>query len=66
MWLCSYDWIKTEPVIVDSIKHLDNQEQAEAITDKFAKVSQDPLRNANIDIPDFVSETIPVFKQKDI
>ena len=35
MWLCSYDWIKTEPVIVDSIKHLDNQEQAEATADKF-------------------------------
>ena len=39
--LCSYDKIKTEPVVVDSIKHLDNQEQAEAIADKFAKVSQE-------------------------
>ena len=39
--LCSYDRIKTEPVIVDSIKHLDHQEQAEAIADKFAKVSQE-------------------------
>ena len=48
--LCSYDRIKTELVIVNSIKHLDNQEQAEAITD----------------IPDFDSETIPVFRQEDV
>ena len=66
--LCSYDKIKTEPVVVDSIKHLDNQEQAEAITDKFAKVSQEyePLQNSEIDIPDFDPEEIPVFKQEDV
>ena len=66
--LCSYDKIKTEPVVVDSIKHLDNQEQAEAIADKFAKVSQEyePLQNSEIDIPDFNPEEIPVFKQEDV
>ena len=66
--MCSYDKIKTEPVVVDSIKHLDNQEQAETIADKLAKVSQEyePLQNSHIDIPDFDSETIPVFKKEDV
>ena len=62
--LCSYDRIKIEPVIFDSIKHLNNQKKAQAITDKFAKVSEEykTLKNANLDIPDFDSDTIQVFK----
>ena len=53
---------KTKPVITDLIKHLDNQEEAKAISDKFVKVSQDyeSLEKAVID---FDSETISVFKQ---
>ena len=54
----------TELFIVESIQILDNKEQAEALEDKFAKVSQEyeSLKNADIDIPDFDSETISVFK----
>ena len=38
--ICSYDQHKSDPVIVESIKHLSAQEKAEAIADKFSKVSQ--------------------------
>ena len=38
------------------------------IADKFAKVSKEyePLKIADIDIPDLDSDTVPVFKQEDI
>ena len=50
--LCSYDQHKSDPVIVESIKHLSNEEQAEAIADKFSRVSQeyDPLLKEDIQI----------------
>ena len=51
--LCSYDQKKSEPVIVESIKHLSDAEQAEKIADKFSKVDQeyDPLLDDDIEIP---------------
>ena len=63
--LCSYDQKKSEPVIVESLTHLSSQEQAEAIADKFSKVSQEyePLKNDDIEIPLFDEETIPRFCQ---
>ena len=33
--LCSHDQKKSEPIIVESLKHLPVQQQAEAIADKF-------------------------------
>ena len=66
--LCSYDQEKLEPVIVDSIKHLSIKEQAEAIADKFSKVSQEyePLQKEDIKIPDFDEMSIPKFNPIDV
>ena len=61
--LCSYDQHKSDPVVVDSIKHLTNEEQAEVIADKFAKVSQEyePLKAEDIKVPFFSKSSIPRF-----
>ena len=61
--LCSFDQHKSDPVIVESIKHLTDKEQAEVIADKFSKVSQeyDPLRTTDILVPEFSESSIPVF-----
>ena len=66
--LCSFDQKKSEPVVVESIKHLTVQEQAEAIADKFSRVSQeyDPLKNEDIEVPEFDEETIPCFLPSDV
>ena len=39
--LCSFDQKKAEPVVVESLKHLSTEDEAEAIADKFSKVSQE-------------------------
>ena len=64
--LCSYDQQKLEPVIVESLKHLSDSEQAEAIADKFSKVSQEyePLKEGDIDIPEFDEKSILQFAPK--
>ena len=43
-------------------------EQAEAIADKFSKVSQEyePLKDGDIDIPEFDEKSIPQFAPKDV
>ena len=66
--LCSYDQQKSEPVIVESIKHLTVQEQAEAIADKFSKVSQEyePLKKEDVIIPVFDEESVPKFSPIDV
>ena len=67
-WLCSYDQKKSEPTIVESIKHLSDKEQAEIIADKFSKVSQEyePLSKDDIDIPEFDKSSIPLFKPEQV
>ena len=61
--LCSYDQKKSEPVVVESIKHLSEQEQAEKIADKFSKVSQEyeALKTEDIKVPHFDPSTVPCF-----
>ena len=61
--ICSYDQHKSDPVIVDSIKHLTDKQQAEVIADKFAKVSQEysPLKTEEIKVPEFPESAIPAF-----
>ena len=61
--LCSYDQQKSDPIIIESIKHLSDQEQAEKIADKFAKVSQeyDPLKTEEIQFPEYDTSQIPSF-----
>ena len=66
--ICSYDQGKSNPIIVESIKHLSDEEQANKIADKFASVSQeyDPLRSDDVNLPKFDAETIPQFKPCDV
>ena len=66
--VCSYDQHKSDPVIVDSIKHLSEKEQAEKIADKFSRVSQeyDPLKTEDIKIPTFQDSDIPSFVPKQV
>ena len=48
---------------MDSIKHLSDEEQAEVIADKFARVSQefDPLQTEDIKFPEFEKASVPKF-----
>ena len=66
--LCSYDQMKTENLVVESIKHLTDQEQAEVIADKFSRVSQEyeALNKDDIKIPHFDEESVPQFTPKDV
>ena len=66
--LCSFDQHKSDPVIVESIKHLTDEQQAEAIADKFSKVSQEfePLKTEDIVVPDFCESTIPTFTPQQV
>ena len=59
----SFDQHKSDPVIVETIKHLSDEQQAEVIADKFSKVSQeyDPLKTEDIQVPNFSEATIPKF-----
>lgn len=48
--------MKTEKVIVNSISHMNDKEQAEAIAEEFAKVRNEgfiPLKKEDIKIPPF-------------
>ena len=66
--MCSYDQQKSEPVVVESIKHLSSKEQAEQIADKFCKVSQEyePLKTSYIEVPNFAKSDIPSFVPKQV
>ena len=66
--ICSYDQHKSDPVIVESIKHLSSAEQAEKIADKFCRVSQlyEPLKTSDIQVPDFDDSDIPSFKPSQV
>ena len=66
--ISSYDQHKSDPVIVDSIKHLSSEEQAEQIADKFSKVSQEyePLKDSDIQVPEFEASDIPFFVPKQV
>ena len=66
--LCSYDQHKSDPIIVESIKHLSDEEQAEVIADKFCRVSQEyePLMKEDIEVPQFDVSTYPSFLPSDV
>ena len=61
--ITSYDKNK-EQVDIDEIRHLEDQEQAEAIADKFTSIPNDydALKSEDISIPHFSSEDIPQFE----
>ena len=59
--LCSYDQHKTEPLQVDEISHLSDQEQAERIADQVTQIPNEfePLQKDDISIPLFLKTTSP-------
>ena len=65
--LTSFDQHKGE-IIVESIKDLTNQEQAEIIAQKFAEISQeyDKLEKDDIDIPIFHESEIPLVTEEQV
>ena len=66
--LTSFDQFKSEDVIVEEIKELSEEEQAEKIADKFAAVSQefDEIVATDVDIPEFSKAEIPVISVQEV
>ena len=66
--LTSFDQMKAEEVVVEAIKDLPNNEQAELIADKFASVSQeyDSLKTEDILVPEFSESEIPVVSVEEV
>ena len=66
--LTSYDQRKSDEVIVESIKDLNANEQAELIADKFSEISQeyDKLKTEDIKIPEFTIDDIPQFTEVEV
>lgn len=66
--MCSYNQNKSQPVVVESIKHLSQKEQSEIIADRFSKVGQEfePLNEDDIRIPEFDKSSIPQFNPIDV
>ena len=66
--LTSFDQLKSEEIIVDSIKHLANREPAEEIANKFSKVSQEyqKLNDGDLEIPPFDISQIPQVEVEEV
>ena len=66
--ISNFDQTKSEVVQVDSISHLSDQEQAEAIADSFSAISNEyePVNADEIEIPPFTQASIPQFKPHQI
>ena len=66
--LCSYDEKQSEPLEIDEIKHLPQEEQAETLSEYFAKTRQEfkPLYKEDIEIPSFNEEDIPKFTKDQV
>ena len=61
--ITSFDEVKNEVPIVDEIRYLSDQEQADIIAEKFSSIQNeyDPLKVEDISIPTFESKDIPIF-----
>ena len=61
--MSSYDQMKNDQPVVDDISHLSDQDQAEAIAEKFASIpnSYQPLKTEDINVPTFTKDEIPQF-----
>ena len=66
--LTSFDQMKAEEVVVEAIKDLPNNEQAELIADKIASVSQeyDSLKTEDILVPEFLESEISVVSVEEV
>ena len=61
--LSSYDQLKKEQTVVDSISHLPDQQQAEVIAEQFASIQNgyEAIKKDDISIPHFDESQIPQF-----
>ena len=59
--ISNYDQGKSEQLQVDEISHMNEQDQAEAIADRFSAISNeyDPVKKDEINIPEFTESSIP-------
>ena len=66
--LTSFDQLKSEEIVVESIKELSDEEQAELIADNFAATSQeyDKLETEDIKVPDYSASDIPIVTEEDV
>ena len=66
--LTSFDQWKSDDLIVEEIKELSEEEQAEKIADKFAAVSQefDEIVATDVDIPEFSKAEIPEISVQEV
>ena len=62
--MTSYDQQKSEQPQVEEISHLDDQQQAELIAEKFSAIQNEylPLKTDDISIPHFEDKDIPQFQ----
>ena len=62
--MSSYDQQKSEQPQVEEISHLDDQQQAELIAEKFSAIQNEylPLKTDDISIPHFEEKDIPQFQ----
>ena len=61
--MSSYDQGRSEQVIIESIGHMTDKDQAEVIADHISSVSQeyDLLQTGDTQVPHFLAESIPQF-----
>ena len=66
--LTCFDQQKSEEILVESIKHLPDEIQAELIADKFAAVSQEyeKIRDDDINVPNFTESEVPVITVENV
>ena len=66
--LTNYEQTKSEDIIVDDIKDLEDLEQAEIIADKFSEVANEyqKLKTKDIEIPEYNEQDIPKFEEKEV
>ena len=67
-YLCSYDQKKSDPIIIEELKNLSSQDQADKIAENFSKISQeyDPLQEKDIIIPEYDISSVPNFHPSDV
>ena len=66
--MSSYDQGRSDQITVDEIDHLSDRDQAEAIADHFASVSQEyeHLQVEDIQIPEIPPGSVPEFTRSDV
>ena len=66
--MTNFDQMKSEEIVVESIKDLTALEQAEQIADKFSEVANEyeKLKTEDIKVPFFSQEQIPQFTTKEV